>query len=272
MLLSPELIEQQIVIIPNTRKTFVFDLDGTIVYDGKPLEARFERVLLDIKAAGHEIIVATGRSWRDFVPIMPAWCSEQPSVVFGGGLVMVDGCPQSQHFLPNNDLVEIIDFLERHKINYLLDGHGSYYHPNIEHWLFTDIVRLSGQKKAKQVDNLLVDGGYKILILDDKWLAHFEEYIKTRELIIKYHFYDKCFDIMPAKVNKFSGISELPLPDKNNIFAFGNDHNDLELMQELPNSVMFGHHQELMQYAKIRIEYDEQLFVNFAELIKRILK
>ena len=77
---------------------------------------------------------------------------------------------------------------------------------------------------------------------------------------------------MPAKVNKFSGISELPLPDKNNIFAFGNDHNDLELMQELPNSVMFGHHQELMQYAKIRIEYDEQLFVNFAELIKRILK
>ena len=96
MLLSPELIEQQLVIIPNTRKTFVFDLDGTIVYDGKPLEARFERVLLDIKAAGHEIIIATGRSWRDFVPIMPAWCSEQPSVVFGGGLVMVDGSPQSQ--------------------------------------------------------------------------------------------------------------------------------------------------------------------------------
>ena len=51
-----------------------------------------------------------------------------------------------------------------------------------------------------------------------------------------------------------------------------NDHNDLELMQELPNSIMFGHHQELRQYAKIRIEYDEQLFVNFAELINRILK
>lgn len=272
MIFSSDLIEQQLVINPETRKTFVFDLDGTIVYDGKPLEKRFEHVLLDIKAAGHEVVIATGRSWRDFVPVMPAWCSEQPSVVFGGGLVMVDGTPQVQHFLPSNHLSEIIDFLERNKVNYLLDGHSSYYHPPIEHWLFKDIVKISGQHKSKQVDNVLADGAYKILILDNHWLEHFEEYTKQRELIIKYHFYDKCFDIMPARVNKFSGLSVLPLPDQENIFVFGNDHNDLELMQELPNSILFGHHQELMKYAKVQIEYNEQLFANFAELINCILK
>ena len=37
----------------DTRKTFVFDLDGTIVYDGKPLEDKFERFTEEIKSAGH---------------------------------------------------------------------------------------------------------------------------------------------------------------------------------------------------------------------------
>lgn len=272
MIFSSDLIAQQLTVIPDIKKTFVFDLDGTIVYDGKPLEKRFERVLLEIKNAGHEIIIATGRSWRDFVPIMPTWCSEQPSVVFGGGLVMVEGVPQTQHFLPSEYLFEIINFLEHHKINYLLDGHSSYYHPNIEHWLFKDIVKISGQQKCKQVDNILADGAYKILILDNHWLEHFEKYSKERGLVIKYHFYDKCFDIMPANVNKFNGLVELPLPAKENIFVFGNDHNDLELMQELPNSIMFGHHQELLKHAKLQIEYNEQLFANFAELINFILK
>lgn len=271
MLISEKIMTAKLDIKPNIRKTFVFDLDGTIVYDGKPLEGKFEKILLEIKSAGHNIVFATGRSWRDFVPVVPLWCSEQDSVVFGGGLVIANGEIKTQHFLENSVLSEMVEFLEDNHAHYLVDGHSNYYHPSKEHWLYQDIIKISGQTRSSHVDHVLADGAYKILVLDDQFLEYFNQFIANHDLTIKYHFYDKCFDVMPAHVNKFAGLSELILPEKNDIFVFGNDHNDLELMQELPNSIMFGHHQELQKYAKIKIDYDDDLFENFTTVINTIL-
>ena len=61
MLINEKTMTDRLKINHDTRKTFVFDLDGTIVYDGKPLEDKFEKILLEIKSAGHNIVFATGR-------------------------------------------------------------------------------------------------------------------------------------------------------------------------------------------------------------------
>lgn len=265
-------VEQRLIIKSSEPKKFVFDLDGTIIYDGKPLTKDFERLLLEIKSAGHEVIFATGRSWRDFVPIMPKWCVKEASVLFGGGLVMVEEQIKHQHFLEPTILAEIIQILETNHAHYLVDGHASYYHPHKEHWLYQEIVALTGLQKSPDVDTVVVDGVYKILILEDKWLDYFVDYVKTKDLGLKYHLYDKCFDIMPSKVNKYSGFCELGPYNPNNVFIFGNDHNDLELMQEFPNSIMLGSHQELIPYAKIKIEYDDDLLINLTTVINTILK
>jgi Cof subfamily protein (haloacid dehalogenase superfamily) len=264
-------IENRLVIEPDTIKKFVFDLDGTIIYDGKPLTPEFEKILLEIKAAGHEVIFATGRSWRDFVPVIPSWCAKEPSVVFGGGLVIKDQEIRRQHFLSEFDLADIVEFLENNHVPYLVDGRSEYYHPHNEHWLYQDIIELTGQKKSGTIDNIISDGAYKVLVLDEKLLDYFHEFIKRRNLVIKYHFYDKCFDVMPAQVNKYLGFCDLGEYDSNNVFVFGNDHNDLELMQELPNSIMLGHHQELQKYAKIRIDYDDDLLNNLTTVVSTIL-
>lgn len=255
------------------RKSFVFDLDGTLIYNGKPLEPHFENVLLEIQKAGHEIIFATGRSFRDFVPIVPKWCTDQPSVLFGGGLVLSGGEVKHQHLLDHEVLEEIVRHLEDNKVNYLVDGHADYYHPQSEHWLYDDVLKISGKPMAPNLEHVMAEGVYKVIVLDEKWLGFFNEFIKTRNLTLKYHFYGKCFDILPREVNKFKGLSELILPrDKNNMFVFGNDQNDLELMQEISNSIMFGGHEELKEHAKLRIDYDDNLFANFAQIIKTILK
>jgi Cof subfamily protein (haloacid dehalogenase superfamily) len=272
MLLTKNEIKQKLIINHNQVKTFVFDLDGTLIYDGLPLEARFEKVLRRIKAAGHHVMFATGRSWRDFVPVVPAWCSEQPSVLFGGGLVLHGGEIYSQHFLPSNDVEELVSDMDTKQLKYLIDGHSSYYHPSQEHWIYEDIVKISGQSRDLHVDNIVRDGAYKILVLEDAWLDYFHQVINERDLIIKHHSYDRCFDIMPARVNKYVGLRELNLPAPENIYVFGNDGNDLELMQNLPNSVLFGNHAELTKYAKVRINYDDDLFANFESVVNTILE
>ncbi len=271
LLAIPEIIAK-LHINKQQQKTFIFDLDGTIIYDGLPLEARFERVLREIEAAGHQIIFATGRSWRDFLPVLPKWCHQRPSVLFGGGLVIRDDTIRFQHFLAENDLTDLVEHLETKRIKYLVDGHAAYYHPPVEHWIYDDIVKISGMAKDLHVDNIIRDGAYKILVLEDNWLGEFNQLIAARELVIKHHVYDKCFDVMPQAVNKFSGLQHMELPAAENIFVFGNDGNDLELMQNLPNSVMFGTHPELSKYAKIKINYDDDLFNNFVTVINTILE
>lgn len=271
MVLTTELVRQQLNIIPPVIKTFVFDLDGTIVFNGKPVDERFEEILLQIKNAGHQIIFATGRSFRDFIPVIPEWAVTEPSVVFGGGLVIANDEIKYQQFINEDYLLDIIQFLENNHVHYLVDGQTSFYHPSREHWLYQDIVRLTGRVKAESPHHAICDGAYKILVLDGEWFDHFNTFIANKDLTIKYHFYDKCFDIMPASVNKYNGLMRLQLTDMKNIFVFGNDHNDLELMQNIPNSIMLGHHAELGKYAKIKIAYDDNLYANFKTVINTIL-
>ena len=272
MLLTTELIEQSLVINGAVAKTFVFDLDGTLIYNGKPLSLEFENLLLKIKAAGHEVIFATGRSLRDFVPIVPKWCTDQPSVLYGGGLVVANKEIKAQNFLDANYLNEIIKFLEDNHAHYLIDGIANYYHPAKEHWLYSEIIELTGQHKAHSLDAIFSEDTYKILVLDDLWLAHFRQFSIGKDLLIKFHSYDKCFDIMPAQVNKYNGLINLTLPQSEDVFIFGNDHNDLELMQNFPNSILFGNNKELLEYAKLQIEYDGDLVANLTTVINTVLK
>ena len=272
MKLSNEEIKHKLIINAQSQKTFIFDLDGTIIYDGQNLEHRFEKVLLDIRSAGHQIIFATGRSERDFLPIMPTWCHDVPSILFGGGLVLEQQNIVYQQFLPSQDVNELIVSMEANDLNYLIDSHHSYYHPAKNHWLYDDVIRISGQLRDNNSENILRSGAYKVLILDDQWLSHYHDFITERNMIIKHHSYDKCFDIMPANVNKLTGLQRLELPDYENIYVFGNDGNDIEMIMNFPNSIMFGHHGELQKFAKLQIPYDEDLYDNFVSVINTILK
>ena len=137
----------------------------------------------------------------------------------------------------NHSQLESSSFLEEHKINYLLDGQNSYYHAHPESWILTDIIRICGQKPIHSPENILSDGAYKILILDLEWREHCQQIANQNNWVLKYHSYNNCFDLMPSGVNKFNGLKYLPLIDNQDIFIFGNDHNDLELMQNHHNNI-----------------------------------
>lgn len=272
MIFTAETITQQLNINSNQQKMFIFDLDGTIIYDGLRMEERFELVLKEIVAAGHFVYFATGRSYRDFIPMIPEWCANLPSVVFGGAMVINSGEILHQKFLPTDKLSVLMKTLEDNNVVYLLDGQTEYYHSTDDSWILKDIMRISGQKPIHNPDNILSDGAYKILILDTHWKDYCHDIAIKNNWELKYHSYNNCFDLMPSGVNKYVGLQYLPLINKENTFIFGNDHNDLELMQNFSNNIMFGDYHELIKYAKIKIDYDDDLFENFAQVVNCILK
>ena len=255
-----------------TQKLFIFDLDGTIIFDGVKLTDDFATVLAEIKQAGHNIYFATGRSYRDYLPMLPDWCHEFPAVTFGGGLVTNQTSILQQKFMCANELSGFIHELDKRQATYLIDSHTSYFHSSADSWILQDILKISAQHPNYDLDEVLREGAYKLLVLDDSLQSLAKEFSQKFAWELKHHSYHNCFDVMPKNVNKYDGVSKLPLLAKENIFVFGNDHNDLELMQNFDNNILFGDYAELLPYAKVNIAYDDNLSANFHQVIKTILK
>ena len=50
---------------------FVFDLDGTICFKGKPLSQEICAALDECIQIGHEVVFASARPIRDLLPVLP---------------------------------------------------------------------------------------------------------------------------------------------------------------------------------------------------------
>ncbi|MEC1535480.1 HAD hydrolase family protein [Bacillus sonorensis] len=49
---------------------FVFDLDGTICFEGQPVSEHLLMAFEELKAQGHEVIFASARPIRDLLPVL----------------------------------------------------------------------------------------------------------------------------------------------------------------------------------------------------------
>lgn len=76
---------------------FVFDLDGTLCFDGMTMSKELQEVLLTAPKYGHEIIFATARSYRDCLSILEGELKKLTVVGLNGGEVFQDELLVSQY-------------------------------------------------------------------------------------------------------------------------------------------------------------------------------
>lgn len=50
---------------------FVFDIDGTLCFNGKSIDPSIVDALLQLQNSGHELIFASARPIRDLLPVLP---------------------------------------------------------------------------------------------------------------------------------------------------------------------------------------------------------
>ncbi|MCE3268613.1 MAG: hypothetical protein K0R49_865 [Burkholderiales bacterium] len=269
-----EEIKQKLTINPDTRKCFIFDLDGTIVFNNEMLSPTNQNILQKIIDYGHEIIFATGRSYRDFKVVMPKQFHNHKATFFSGALTQDNaGNIRRSVPLPKAYVEEIMQFCLKHKSFFVIDNVSHYYYPPPEDDAILGI--LDSQiidYRVNNIDKMLETDIYKILVFDMQLYKNFMEYAKSNNLVVKYHSYDNLFDIMAAKCNKYQGV--LPLLEDfthNDIFIFGNDFNDYEILDGFQNSVVFGSIAQLLQISKLNIPYDVHQENNFSLIIDTIL-
>ena len=226
---------------------FVFDIDGTLCFDGKTIHPSIIVALTKLSDDGHEVIFASARPIRDLVSVIPAQFIKGKLVGGNGCYTSVNGQVSSTFFdsILREQLHEII---HTYQLTYLADGEWDY--------AFTGSFEQTNYKNINQTSakNLAITELEKICKLVIFNPAQ-QVITQLEQLPVSITTYKKenAIDISPLGINKVVGLEKLNIHD---FIAFGNDSNDQCLFEKAAYSVCVGDN-EVQQYASKKISIED---------------
>lgn len=243
---------------------FVFDLDGTICFKGKPIS---ETILLSLKELlnwGHEVLFASARPIRDMLPVIPKELHECPLIGGNGSLIFYKGRMVHKSTFSTELIQEISALFDKYEAAYLIDGEWNYAytgpkdHPILKN---VDPGHLAEKVPLDQLESIV-----KILILSSNHYRHFSEELAQLDVYVNRHSHENVLDISPKEVNKWTALQTLGMQAQSYI-AFGNDANDLPMFQSALHTIMIGYHKGLANLANESIPLQGSLEQRIAEKI-----
>ena len=97
---------------------FVFDLDGTICFEGKPVTKSILNSLEQLTEKGHEVIFVSARPIRDILPILHKRFHGYKMVGGNGSLICMNGDIKQNAEFDNITLEKIKILMEEYHATY----------------------------------------------------------------------------------------------------------------------------------------------------------
>ncbi|WP_040979471.1 HAD-IIB family hydrolase [Oceanobacillus jeddahense] len=236
---------------------FVFDIDGTICFDGKTIDSSIVQVLEEIKEAGHQVIFASARPIRDLLPVLPESLQQEKLVGGNGAYTSKNGKIDVIHF-QDSLLTQLIKLVEETQVTYLADSDWDYaFTGEMIHPIYKNINQTSAQNRNLRSLHKLCK-----LVLFHPPQRVIDE-LSTLPVNITCYKGENAIDISPIGINKVRGLHRLQVQE---FIAFGNDSNDQCLFENALHSVCVGEH-EVEQYASVSVEKE-----NVATMISSVLR
>lgn len=225
-----------------TKKLILFDIDGTLLDKDKNLPYSTKRAIYDLKQKGHEVAIATGRPLFMFENL----CKELNINTFigsNGQYVVVNGDVIYENPL-HIDLIHDLTTVateNNHPLIYVNDQDmrsNIEYHPYIEE----SIKTLKLGRHVEYNPHFFKENNIFHMILTCK---DQEEYLYTdifeQLKFIRWHPF--AVDVLYRDTSKASGIQKIIERlnvHEDDIYAFGDEINDIEMLQFVKNSVAMG--------------------------------
>ncbi|OMF38394.1 hypothetical protein BK133_02405 [Paenibacillus sp. FSL H8-0548] len=239
------------------KKLLFFDIDGTLVDHEKKIPPSTKQAIAQLKQAGHEIVIATGRG-----PFMLKSVSEalhiESYVSFNGSYVVYNGEVVYSHPIDTARLKELsqITIENKHPLVYMTpEGMRT----NTDQSAYLDAVDEPLKLRLPQVEPDYYMGKeiYQCLLYckeedEGYYKSNFSEFGYNR-----WHPYGS--DILPPGGSKARGIQALieraGVRDED-VYAFGDGLNDLEMLQYVYHSVAMGNSPDIVKEAARYITKD----------------
>jgi len=243
----------------SSKHLIALDLDGTLLTDDKTINQQTKQAVLDAKAAGHIVVIATGRPHRASIQYYEALGLDTAMVNFNGALVHHPGNHKwdiSHTPLPNSTALKIVDTCyELNVRNILAEIQDNVYLDQYDEAIL-DIFRSSlpesfrdnepfhigSLRKHLQDDptSLLIHPKAEHLdVLKGELDQHHAELIEHRNWGAPWNI----VEIVKKGINKAVGLKKLAdyynIP-RERIIAFGDEDNDLEMIDYAGVGIAMG--------------------------------
>ncbi|TLQ50674.1 HAD-IIB family hydrolase [Lacticaseibacillus casei] len=233
---------------------FIFDVDGTLSFDGQKIDQRILMLLERLKERRHEVVFASARPIRDLIPIVGPFAND--SLIGGNGSIV------SQHgkitfcrTIDNDDYQYVKTLIAKEKLDYIVDGSWDY-----------AACLSSGSPIFKQLDpghlahrrplkDILQPIKIILLNLTDQQMVQLFDSLQTEtSLSIVASLGEHNLDLTTRDVNKYTTAQSLFPGD---YVAFGNDSNDQALLLHAKISVWIG---SLLTAKRAGIDHPDQWY------------
>ncbi|WP_200966775.1 HAD-IIB family hydrolase [Insulibacter thermoxylanivorax] len=236
--------------------TFVFDLDGTICFNGQPVSEVILRCLEDLTATGHKVIFASARPIRDLLPVLHQRFHEYPLIGGNGSLISINGKIAHVESFSEDQMQGLFRLIEEHQATFLIDSDWDYaYTGPVDHPI---LHKIDHSKLARQVPVHSLKSVIKILILTAEDMESLAEKFRALGVTVHRHRKEHIIDVNPPQVDKWTALKKLGV-DEQQFVAFGNDSNDIPMFKTALHSVMIGHHDELKPFASESIPLEDNV-------------
>ncbi|MYL41013.1 HAD-IIB family hydrolase [Virgibacillus salexigens] len=231
---------------------FVFDLDGTICFNGEYISEPIIQGLEQLERKGHELIFASARPIRDLLPVLPSRFHRHQLIGGNGAIVQDNGKVTSTACFDRNTFQRIEEIIEHFSSQYLIDGLWNYsYTGAIDHPIRG---KVDPNGLARNLPKMEIETVIKVVLLESSNMNDVERQLKKLDVVIHRHEGERVLDISPKGVDKWSGLQQLEIKEQAYV-AFGNDANDVTMFQHASHSIMIGHHHQLAPFAKETIPF-----------------
>lgn len=228
----------------NDIKLIVTDLDGTLLNDFSDISSYNKKILRKLMDNGIEVVFATGRQFNSIYQYRKYIDNKNDSIVFNGAVV----ADNEGHFIYNepldyNDSYEIFNICSKYNVSiHIYRGDESF----VLNHNFNK--KLSKTRAELENDNLHFT---KILIIGDRNILEKLQVDIRNNLNVHTSFSHINFlEILKHGVHKGSALNWLIKRKgikKENVIAFGDNYNDIEMLKIAGIGVAMGNAEDAVK-------------------------
>jgi Cof subfamily protein (haloacid dehalogenase superfamily) len=236
-----------------TQQIIFFDIDGTLYDHDKNLPASTKKAIQQLKEKGHEVAIATGRAPFMFEDLRKE-LEIETFVSYNGQYVVFKGEVLYTNPLNKEALKKLTEtaVLHNHPIVYMdhedMKSNVPHHDHIVEGIESLKILRFPSHDPKYFEDREIYQS---LLFCQGKEEEQYVEAFKEFDFV---RWHPVSVDVVPHGGSKANGINKIIEKlniDKENVYAFGDGLNDVEMLTKVTNSVAMGNaHDEAKKAAR----------------------
>ena len=236
------------------------DLDGTLLSDWQTISLKTKQYLKDLSKQGHKIVIATGRPFRSSEKFYDELELDTPIINYNGGLVTNK---HDKNFKPYSLTIpreHVIDIFETNKEVI----HNAFGEVGDDIYLYEDTEEIrpllhyfnGASLTVGNFDDILHEDTNGFLIVAKKGKADvIEDYVAKqyhRKVLARNwgHHYNFVIELYTPETTKGAGLKYVAEHlgfEPKDIIAFGDAHNDIEMLQYAGTGVAMINAQDVLK-------------------------